>query len=428
MMEFQKIKENWAEYRCRPDVMIMADLYGHSSTENIQFCLKNGFDTRAMSFMKPFFTFMASFVAILGTLLQNLNSLRMIFATIIGTITQVFSEFAGRIKALTMRIQYTVIRMRMLMGRVFGMMYAVIFMGMSGIKAGQNFSNTFLFRFLDTFCFDPDTAICVKGKGVIPIKEVKVGDELEGAGHVTATFQFMADGQPMVYLPGNILVSTNHYVQHEGAWIQAVDHPLAEPADDWNGGSSRPLICLNTSTHTIPLGNFLFRDYDETEAGDQESMAEVLRLLNNKVPSREEMSTGSTMAVAPSTVLRMADGTLRPASSVHVGERLSTGTVIGTVKKLTEHATIYKGELFAPGTCVWDDEKNSWRRAEAVGFTYPLSEPTEFYSFFVTPGARIETEHSTIFRDYMEIHDPALETPYAAALTKQSEHVVKAEC
>jgi hypothetical protein len=32
-------------------------------------------------------------------------------------------------------------------------MYSIIFMGMSGIKAMDNFGNTFLFKFLDTFCF-----------------------------------------------------------------------------------------------------------------------------------------------------------------------------------------------------------------------------------------------------------------------------------
>ena len=48
------------------------------------------------------------------------------------------------------------------MGRVFATMYAVIFMGLSGIKATTNFGNTFLFKFLDTFCFDPDTKVILK--------------------------------------------------------------------------------------------------------------------------------------------------------------------------------------------------------------------------------------------------------------------------
>ncbi len=427
-MDYKKIKENWAEYRCRPDVMLFADMYGHNSTENMEFCLKNGFDTRAMSFMKPFFTFMASFVAILATMLENLNSIRMIFATIIGTVTQVFREFAGRMTALVYRIQYTAIRMRMLMGRVFGMMYAIIFMGMSGIKAGQNFSNTFLFSFLDTFCFDPDTPIEVKERGRIPIKDVKIGDVLEDGQRVTSTFSFFADGQPMVTLPGQILVSTNHYILHEDKWVLAKDHPHAVPTDPWSGHTQRPLICLNTSSHTFKLGAYIFRDYDETQEGDREAMCEVLRMLNGKRPEEEEIGRNSDMAVEPSTMIKTKTKGTVPAGQISLGQELSTGTVLGIVKKEIHDCYAYRGTLFAPGTCVWDPVQNAWRRAERVGTRFALAQPQTYVSFIVSPGASLETQSGILFRDYMEVHDPSLEEPYAAELKRQSEHLVKAEC
>ncbi len=46
ILDVDKVKKNWSKYRCRPDIMIMADLYGHNSAENILFCFKNGFDER----------------------------------------------------------------------------------------------------------------------------------------------------------------------------------------------------------------------------------------------------------------------------------------------------------------------------------------------------------------------------------------------
>ncbi len=432
-MDYKTIKENWSEYRCRPDVMLFADFYGHDSGENIEFCLKNGFDTRAMSFMKPFFGFMASFVTILATMLDNLNSLRMIFATIIGTVTQVFREFNMRMSALTYRIQHTAIRMRLLMSRVFGMMYSIIFMGMSGIKAGQNFSNTFLFSFLDTFCFDPDTEIHVKGRGEVPIRTVRVGDVLSDGSRVTSTFAFFADGQPMVKLPAadsrqEILVSTNHYLFYTGQWIPAGEHPLAKPAPAWAGGTERPLICLNTTTNTFPIGPYTFRDYDESKEGDREAMREALRMLNGEQPKEEEIGTDSAMAVSPQTCIRMKNNRYSPASDIVLGDILSTGTVIGIIQKEVEHCFMIKGEVFAPGTCVWDATTNKWRRAELVGTEFTLAQPDTYISFIVTPQAIVETEAGTVFRDYMEIHDPDLEKPYAAALKRQSEHLVKEEC
>jgi len=39
-----------------------------------------------------------------------------------------------------------------------------------------------------------------------------------------------------------------------------------------------------------------------------------------------------------------------------------------------------------------------------------------FYSFVVSPSATLETSKGVMFRDYIEIHDPDMETSYAEAL------------
>jgi hypothetical protein len=438
-LEVDKIKKNWEKYRCRPDVMLMADFYGHDSTENLNYCLKSMFDIQSAGVTGPFYTYLAQFTSILSVFLNSINSIRMTFATIIGTITQVFQEFANRIKALMYRVQYTAIRIRFLMSRVFAIMFSVMFMGMSGIKAAQNFSNTFLFKFMDTFCFDPDTPIRIWRRNgelvAVPIREVVIGDVLEEGGRVTSTFQFAADGQEMVVLPGGILVSTNHYVRHESDWIQARDHPLAQSAPDWSGGIERPLICLNTTTNTFRIGDFLFRDYDETSAGDREAMDAVLRALNgcraDSGPGKAAETRGqlcSQMACGPEVHLRLANGDLLPASEVVLGIALSHGIVVGVVEKEVDTVVEIKGERFAAGTSLWDPETRCWRRGQSWMAASLLQMPQTFYSFVITPSATLETASGTMFRDYVEIHDPAFEESYASALKGQSEAHTTAEC
>ena len=39
----QEVSQNWPKYRCRPDIMPFAGLYGYNAQENIEFCLKNVF-------------------------------------------------------------------------------------------------------------------------------------------------------------------------------------------------------------------------------------------------------------------------------------------------------------------------------------------------------------------------------------------------
>ena len=417
LLDVEKIKSNWPEYRCRPDVMIMAGLYGHDAGENIEFCLNNGFQERAKTAMGPFYSFLMQFVKILVTLLASINSIRMIFATIVGSVTQIFSEFSTRIKAFMYRIQATAMRVKWLMGRVFASMYGVLYMGMSGMKAVTNFSNTFLFKFLDTFCFDPDTLIHT-ARGVIPIREVVIGDVLvEDGSKVTATFSFYSDGQDMVTLPSSsgapILVSTNHYMLHEGSWIHTADHPNASPAEPWSGGIDRPLICLNTDTHQFKLGGYIFRDYDETEEGDYDTMYSVLEQLNGK-PSDINVKEYSC-CVHEATRLKTASG-VKQAKDIVLGEALSHGQVVGVIKKEVSESCFIQGTSFAPGTAVWCEASNSWKRAGDLALLQ--STPDTFYSFVVSPSACLETEAGLVFRDYVEIHSPDTEQAYSNALTK----------
>lgn len=428
-MDFSEITNNWPKYRCRPDIMLSAGLYGYNTTDNLEFCLKNGFDSRASSAISPFYSYMGTFVSTLVTLLGSINSIRMTFATIIGSVTQIFGEFSGRIQALFYRLQYTAIRIKFLMSRIFATMYSVIFMGMSGIKATQNFSNTALFSFLDFICFDPDTPVNISGKGTIPIKDVVEGDIFEGTkDRVTSLFRFLGDGQEMTNLKGCI-VSTNHYVLYKGHWIEAGKHPDAVSMGPWTGGVERPLICFNTSTHEFPVNGYIFRDYDETEEGDFETMKYAIKSLNGKEtepPLNAEYST----CCHPDTEIRLENGSTAPAKNITLGTRLSHGQVVGLVKKECTKYVPINGEKYGSGTALWSKEHYTWKRAAELG-DIKTCEPIMYISFMVTPGGNIETAAGTMFRDYFEVHQPDMEKYYEKALcanmTKESD-VVQTEC
>jgi hypothetical protein len=424
LMDVQEIRNNWPKYRCRPDVMLTASLYGHDANENLEFCLKNGFDERAKALTGPFYTFMAMFTQILMTFLNSINSIRMIFATIVGTVTQVFNEFSERIKMVMTQIQTAAIRIRFLMGRVFASLFAVLFMALSGIKATTNFGNTFLFKFLDTFCFDPETPI-ETARGVIPIYQVRIGDLLKDGSRVTSTFAFFADGQTMVRLRGTI-VSTNHYVLYSDKWIQARDHPDAVPIDDWNGGSERPLICLNTHTHQIPIGDLLFSDYDESEEGDAQAMREVTCALNGGSCFGHSTSS-SAMGCGPEVALEKKDGILIPAAHLRIGDQMSFGTVIGLVRKEVYEMCMIQGERFAAGTSIWNKATNKWQRANTLVKPQRLVKPEVFVHLIVSPSATLMSQRGVAFRDYVEIHDPRFEEAYANAL-RRKEPRVQTEC
>lgn len=413
------VKENWPKYRCRPDVMLMSNLYGHDIGENLQFCLGGSFKGKADEKTGSFYTVFAVIIATLGSFLQSINSLRLTFSTIIGSANTLVKDFFTRFSALTGRIQMTMVRMRMLFSRLTAIFFSILYMSYSGVMAANNFASTSLFRDLDKFCFDPDTRVKMKNKGFIPIRQVEIGDVFEKTGdRVTAVFSFLADGQEMVELPGSILVSTNHYLLHKNKWIMARDHPDALPSEPWKGGVERPLICLNTETHSFPIGNYNFKDYDETEEGDKATMEYVEQTLNGGKTISSSPKEPYTVACEGSTYIKTKRGFV-PASSICLGDELSFGKVYGVVKKECKRVCSVNGEVFASGTLLWDEQSKSWKRISEIVQVEELPTPTPFYSFFVDPSAMLETKAGNVFRDYMEVHSEEAEDAYTAALKKE---------
>lgn len=418
-VDFNEISKNWAKYRCNPSVMPFAGAYGHDATENFQFCLNQIFTNQVGGVTGPFTKILTSIVGTSMTFLQNLNSLRMMLATLLGGMNKIIQEFTDRFKLLFSQIRITMLRMQTLFRRVFATMYSIFFMGMSGMTAGLNFGDTFIFKFIDTFCFPPETPIEIQGRGQIPISEVQLGDVCAKTGaRVTSAYRFQADGQPMVNLNG-IEVSTNHFIKYNGTWIQAVDHPDAAPCGDWNGGKVRPLVCLDTDTHEIPLGDYIFSDWDETSDSDAATMELAESKVNGAFVPTMERPWLYQPAYDGTTEILLRGGMTRAAKNIQIGDTLTTGRIVGIGKRhVYSYLDLPTGERITPSTLVWDSGAALWRRA---GHMYKdaiqiVKEPIEMITFVIFHTAVLETVHGTVFRDMCEIHSADMEAPTVNAL------------
>ena len=418
MEDYQKVRANWKDYRCQPLIMPFASAYGHNTSENFDFCLKNIFTGYAEEMTAPFSSVLATFTKILTTIAGTVNSVKESVATMGGGIMTIFQDFTDRIMNFFFQLRLSAIRIKNMIYRMEAIMYSVIYMGLSSIKAGQNFGNTFLFSFLDTFCFPPETTVSVKGKGLIPIYQIKIGDVLVPTNsRVTAKFHFAAQGQPMVALKDGIQVSTNHYVEHRGRWIPAADHPDARPIGPYGRQS---LICLNTEDHIIPMGSYLFRDYDETALADQATMQMIEERLNGS-PSRSSSSiTENSPTFHPDTFVKLYDGSLCKVKDLQVTMRLSTGNWIGGLfhKEVQEVCQITDTEVVGSATLVWDKCKYQWIRA---GTQHPLKRyqsPVVFIGLIALTGSQIELRSGLRVRDYLELCSPDAEQFYSEHLER----------
>lgn len=421
----KEIVENWPKYRCDPTIMPFASLYGHNTAENFQFCMKDMFNFQADILMGPFKGILGTFTKSLMAMVTTLMSMRIQIATLVGGVTKITREMQDRITQVMFRTQITAARIRFLMGRLFGIFYAIIYMGLSGVTAVSNFGDTFLFKFLNFLCFPPETLIEVEGKETpIQIDQVKIGDRFKTTRQeITAVFRFYADGQDMVQFPNGLQVSTNHYVKYQGKFIPASEHPEAKACGEWKGGYQRPLICLNSADHILPIGGYTFLDFDETEEGDEETMRKVESQLNNGMYMTSKKGLEYSPSVSNETRLRMADKKVKAANEIQLGDKLTTGKVVGIVrKKVSKTCRPTSYEAVGEGSCIWDPEAAVWKRAADIFKSETLAQDHIFYSFVVTPTAQIELESGHRIRDYIEIHSPETETVYAQKIAESGCH------
>lgn len=412
------VAKNWPKYRCSPIVMPFASFYGYNTSENFNYCLQGIFNGSVGKFTSPFSSILGTFVGTLMTMLQSVNSLRLMLATLMGGVTKTFQEITTRFKTLVNQMFLTVERLKMLMGRMFATFYAVVYMGTSGMTAGMNFSRTVLFSFLDTFCFAPTTKLKLANGSIVQIQNVEIGQILESGAEVIARYEVAAIGQPMVSLftpDQDIAVSANHYVKHPTTkkWIRAENHPDVSFTGPWR--SHKPLICLDTNTHEIKIGSHIFSDYIETNTTDNQTMQLVDRYLNNGLTSPIPDSYTYEPSLAETERIKLADGTYKSASEIKLFDKLSTGEVYGIVKRIQSDMFKVENTIVSATASIWSPSEKLWIRA--CNYPNAIAIPGLFrtYNFLVMDSATIETKYIRM-RDLMEVHSPDLEKPTSEAL------------
>ena len=415
------IQANWPEYRCQPHMMPLAGLFGHDINENFQFCIQQIIQENVKGVAGPFAQGMGGFTGVLTNLMKSANSFRTMLATLVGGVVKIISEFKARMTALMSRVKITSSRMKAMMYRVYGTMFAVMYMGMSAQTGIANFGDTFIFKFIDTFCFPPEQPISLYDCTVVPISTVKVGDTLLNGHRVETTYRFAADGQDMVAL-GNVTVSSNHFVRFNGKWVMAKDHPDARVLGPWRGGLERPLVCLTTHDHILPIGSYVFADYDETNEGDAITREWVGNSLNGKKQNILSHPNESYEVGSPSLTKILTLEGYKALCKIKLGDMITdTAKVVGIqVSETSELCRLPGGQFIAAGALLWSPLKGEWIRAYTMYPIEKISEPLETIALFVSPGAQYTLEGGYIVRDAMEIYSPDTKAAYANALINQS--------
>ena len=122
-------------------------------------------------------------------------------------------------------------------------------------RAGRRFKRLFRRR----RCFSPETPVTLSNGEIRCMKDLELGDVLANGSIVNATMQIKNDSDPYYKLPGEILVTGSHYVKDGDTFKQVKNVEKVERTDIVD----KIVYCLVTSDHKIPVGDYIFWDWED---------------------------------------------------------------------------------------------------------------------------------------------------------------------
>ena len=421
-----EIRKNFPRYRCNPLFMPFASNFGYNTTDNFNFCLSTIFDSKAAEIFAPIYQLLSGFVTLTKLIVDVALGIRKLFSNFLLGVNGFVQNVRDRIQQLLFSIRMSFMRMQHLMSRVYGTMYAVIWMGTSAITAGFNISDNSLVKFLFEFCFDPETPLRLADGSVIAIKDAKLGMKLASTPNnptpeITSVFEFDGSRTSTVAIDG-VTMSSEHYIQNTvtGEWIPASAHPRAESAT-----SIPRLICLNVTGHEFIVGNtgLVVADYDEHSSPDvilktQQLAEQCLNSGDAALQPPNEYELG----IDPTAEVYMSDGTWKQLDKIQLGDNVwNAGRVCGIVSESVNSISTYNSIQISASQLVYDCVQHKWIR----NLTNCVSKSKHFKQLITYHGSAFRirspiTKYELYVRDYREISDPEMESAYVDKFMEKS--------
>ena len=109
-------------------------------------------------------------------------------------------------------------------------------------------------------CFYPNTLVTMDDGSHKRMKDVEIGNTLLHGSKVTGTLEIKGNVNNPYYKIGNILVSGTHKIKDKsGEFVYIMNYEGAEKTNQY----SNKMSCLITDTHLIPIGGFIFWDWED---------------------------------------------------------------------------------------------------------------------------------------------------------------------
>lgn len=265
--QLTEIKANWADYRCNPMYMPLAD----DMEENFTYCVQSIISNFMGYLLQPLTFITDSLGGMLGNFMGEINGIRAMFNKIRTFFSNIIQSVFGVFLNLVIEFQRITISIKDLIGKTIGIMLSLMYVMDGSIKTMNSTWNGppgQLVRVLGK-CFSPNTHIKLLDGTIKTMQDVDLGDILQDGSIVQSVMKIDNKNEPVpLYVIKNsgvngedIFVTGSHLIFDEKSkkFIKVENYSKASPTDfqiDW-------FSCLITSNHKIHIGDEIFWDWED---------------------------------------------------------------------------------------------------------------------------------------------------------------------
>lgn len=277
----QRIKENWPVYRCQPLVMPFASIFGHDSSKNFGYCIANMQKNFMGPLLKPLNFNISLLGDITGGLTSGLNSNRDFVGKFRAAISGTFMNIFSVVFNVMIEVQRTVINIKDMINKLVGIMTTTLYILNGSIMTMESAWAGPPGQLVKALCFHPDTKLKLQSGEIISMQNIPLNSVLQNGTRVCATMQIsnldenssIIEKMYRVKRKKNIednqedrqediLVSGSHLIYDPN--IKQFVHVKDLPSSELTEINCEVLSCLITSDHTIPIGEWIFHDWEDS--------------------------------------------------------------------------------------------------------------------------------------------------------------------
>jgi hypothetical protein len=282
-----KIKEDWPVYRCNPAVMPFASIFGQDTISNFTYCIQT-MQGNYMSYLMQPLQYNLSIISNIGkSLTSALNNVRAFFNNIRNFITDIVKSIFAVFLNILIEFQRLTMNIKDLFNKLIGIMVTLMYTLNGSVMTMNSAWDGPPGQLTRALCFHPDTKLRLKDNTLVCMKDVPLNAVLMNGTIVNAVMHISnldENGTPieaLYKLKGgeideeksnyveDILVSGSHLVYVPST--KKFDHVEKLLEADKTDILCEKFTCLITSNHTIPIGKWIFHDWEDNNGSKSKS-------------------------------------------------------------------------------------------------------------------------------------------------------------